>query len=336
MADPSSRSLSSSWELPANEVLPQSDASAENDQHDVQPRLLPAQQYAIGSPMLQNTLALAAVCETCGNGVPAGQRFCCQPCQAAALNPSVDVSQQLAVMQQQMQQQMQHQMQQSMQQQMFQIAQMFHQLPAQDPQRAALMAANVPPTMSVPVPQTPSEASMGGTPQRGRPQAREALPTPSGPAQASGGYAPPRRRRPTNRSLSPAMTAAAEEAPVVPAAEPEAPRRRASSTTPSAVKKAENAPLTGRLSDGVLNMQRSQDVIQNVKYALWSRLTVFKWRQFLVGLRLMEAHLEERLPYRRNPRAEAQATARALTAQWGHLGSAAQYVRGPKGPPLFR
>ena len=338
MADPSSRSLSSSWELPASEALPQSDASAENDQHDVQPRLLPAQQYAIGSPMLQNTLALAAVCETCGNGVPAGQRFCCQPCQAAAAPPlPVDVTQQLAIMQQQMQQQMQHQMQQSMQQQMFQVAQMFQQLPHQDPQRASLMAANVP----VPVQRTPSEASMGGTPLS-RMRAQEVLPTPKGPAEASGGHVRPRRR--TNRSLSPAMAAVASEEqslPLVPPTrveeEPVAPRRRAaSSTTPSAIRKADNAQLTGKLSDGVLNMQKSRDVVQNVKYTLWSRLTVFKWKLFLTGLRMIEAHRLERVTYQRNPRSEAQLASRLLTATWGHLGAAAQYTKGPKGPPLFR
>ena len=114
-------------------------------------------------------------------------------------------------------------------------------------------------------------------------------------------------------------------------------QRNEKGQTPSEAKREQAKALTGVTSEmGCLNMQRSSDAVQNVKYSLFCKLTVFKRKSFTWMLRMKEAHRRSGMAWRRSPRWLSLMFGNQLSGMWGHLGAAAQYVRGLKGAALMR
>ena len=90
-----------------------------------------------------------------------------------------------------------------------------------------------------------------------------------------------------------------------------------------------------------LELEHSLDVPFNVGWTFMSRMVAFKWKQLVWLLRARAAVQRPGGPpgaggWRRPHRWLATLLARELASIWGHLGSAAQSLRGPRGPLLMR
>ena len=137
--------------------------------------------------------------------------------------------------------------------------------------------------------------------------------------------APP-RSRPRRGPRSPRQLSPPPEQPSGQPADP-APREAGRVAARPATRRARAAFQT-------LGLERSHDVIFNTNFEISARLTTFKWKQLLLMLRARQAVGERR--WRRPGRWLAGLTARELASLWGHLGAAAQRLRGPDGPSLLR
>jgi len=102
-------------------------------------------------------------------------------------------------------------------------------------------------------------------------------------------------------------------------------------------KKELNLQVTGANADfPTLGFTHSQDPVMNMSWVLHSRLIVHKWKQFVWMSRFLQAFVDSRRVWRRNPRWLAQMFAVEVGAIWGHMGNAAKTLSGPRGPPMMR
>ena len=90
-----------------------------------------------------------------------------------------------------------------------------------------------------------------------------------------------------------------------------------------------------------LELKYSDDAPLNVGRALMARMVTFKWKQLVWLLRARVAVQRPGGPlgaggWRRPHRWVATLLARELASIWGHLGHAAQSMRGPRGPLAMR
>ena len=130
---------------------------------------------------------------------------------------------------------------------------------------------------------------------------------------------------------------------------PPAAERKNPPSTRSAARHAEDVPsrpastkvtrekrLTGLEADfASLSLNRSSDVVENVKLTLMAHLTTFQWKKFVWMLRMRAAMEEEQMRWRRNPRWLARMFGKELAWLWGHIGGARQQINMPKNLPLF-
>jgi len=135
----------------------------------------------------------------------------------------------------------------------------------------------------------------------------------------------------------------AEEVPPAQEAESGAPaypterEARGVAQRPSASRRTQNKALTGSLADfPTLGLMRSHDPVCSMAWELRARLVIHKWKVFKVMLQAKAAVERARRPWRRPCRWLAGLLAKETSAIWGHMGAAAQALRGPNGPPLFR
>ena len=103
------------------------------------------------------------------------------------------------------------------------------------------------------------------------------------------------------------------------------------------MKRTQSKALTGCLSEhGTLNMQWSEDAVMNTRAALGSRLMAHKWKTFLVMLRAKKGLEADKREWKRNPRWLSRTFSREASWLWGHLGGAAQLMRGLGTEHLFK
>ena len=105
---------------------------------------------------------------------------------------------------------------------------------------------------------------------------------------------------------------------------------------PASTKVTRGKRLTGLEADfASLSLNRSSDVVENVKLTLRAHLTTFQWKKFVWMLRMRAAMEEEQMRWRRNPRWLAHMFGKELAWLWGHVGGARQQINMPKNIPLF-
>ena len=119
--------------------------------------------------------------------------------------------------------------------------------------------------------------------------------------------------------------------------EEEVPPPLAKVSTKSTKKAEQLAATTGERADfPVLGMTKSWDPPMNTSWVLHQRLITHKWKVMVWLLRIRQACMNSRVPWKRNPRWLANLFATEMAAIWGHLGSCVKSLRGPKGPVMFR
>ena len=90
------------------------------------------------------------------------------------------------------------------------------------------------------------------------------------------------------------------------------------------------------METNVLALIHSQNPADNLARAVRVRMMASNWRRLVWTVRMFLAHVDEGLPFRRNPRWQARLFAADVATMWGHLGSAVRTLRGDQGSMMFR
>ena len=114
----------------------------------------------------------------------------------------------------------------------------------------------------------------------------------------------------------------------------QAPTRSPATARPT---RAQRGQMMGEaMETHVLALVHSQNPADNLARAVRVRMMASNWRRLVWTVRMFLAHVDEGLPFRRNPRWQARLFAADVATMWGHLGSAVRTLRGDQGPMMFR
>ena len=141
------------------------------------------------------------------------------------------------------------------------------------------------------------------------------------------GSAASHRPKPTSSRGEPRPSSSTGEAPT---------SRQAANVAarPASSKETRTKKLTGLEADfATMSVNRSDDLVENVKLTLAAKLTTFQWKKFVWLLRARAAFGPTQ--WKRNPRWLALMFGTELGWLWGHLGGARRAMHKPEVIQLF-